>query len=85
MITQLDPMIPVTTTRGPGWAIALIDYSQEHHLIWVVALDTSGEVWSVPNPDIRLRANPTMGRLGRLFGTVSEKRAAGARKGGSDG
>jgi hypothetical protein len=41
----------------------VIDYGEEHNLIWVVALDASGEIWCSPNPKVRMRANWTMGRL----------------------
>ena len=38
--TQLNPTLPVTVEgKGKGYAFAVIDYGQEHHLIWVVALD----------------------------------------------
>lgn len=64
MITQLNPMIPVTIPskdNARGYAFALIDYSQEHDVVWGVALD-SGEVWWVPNPDVRIDTNWSMGR-----------------------
>lgn len=61
--TQLRPSIPVTVLeKGKGSAIAVIDYGEEHNLIWVVALDDSGEIWCSPNPKVRLRNNWTMGR-----------------------
>lgn len=62
MIKQLDPPIPVATTRGKGYALLVIDYSQEHHLMWVVALDDTGEIWTLANPEVRVRINPTLGR-----------------------
>lgn len=63
MFTQLDPSLPVTVEgKGKGYAFAVIDYGQEHHLIWVVALDDSGEIWSAPNPKVRMANNWTMGR-----------------------
>ena len=43
-------------------AFAVIDYGEEHNLIWVVTLDDSGEIWCSPNPKVRMRANWTMGR-----------------------
>ena len=58
---QLNPPIPVETARGKGFAHVLIDYSQEHHLLWVVFLDATGECWTVPNPEIRLQSNVSMG------------------------
>jgi hypothetical protein len=61
--TQLNPCIPVSVLeKGKGTAIAVIDYGQEHNLIWVVALDESGEIWCSPNPKVRLQKNWTMGR-----------------------
>lgn len=61
MILRLDPPLPLDTPRGSGWAHLIIDYGQEHDLIWVVFLDASGECWSVRNGEVRLRPNRTMG------------------------
>lgn len=47
--------------KGKGYAFACIDYGQEHHLIWVIGFD-SGEIWSVPNPEVHLQKNWTMNR-----------------------
>jgi hypothetical protein len=64
MMLQLHPAIPVYHEKhGTGYAVGWQDYSQEHHLIWIVAFDKTGEVWSVPNPEIRLQFNYTMGRV----------------------
>lgn len=61
--TQLDPPLPVhILDKGPGFAIAVIDYGQEHNLIWVTAIDETGEIWCAPNPRVRMQANWTMGR-----------------------
>ena len=61
--TQLSPELPVTVIgKGNGMAFAVIDYGEEQNLIWVVALDDSGEIWCSPNPIVRLRSNWTMGR-----------------------
>ncbi len=60
---QLDPTIPVTVLdKGPGFAFAVIDYGQEHNLIWVTAINETGEIWCAPNPQVRLQGNWTMGR-----------------------
>ncbi len=60
---QLDPTIPVTVLdKGPGFAFAVIDYGQEHNLIWVTAINETGEIWCAPNPRVRLQGNWTMGR-----------------------
>ena len=36
MILQLNPQIPLITEKGSGQAILLLDYSEEHDLMWVV-------------------------------------------------
>lgn len=61
--TQLDPPIPLTVLeKGDGFAVGVIDYGQEFDLLWVVALNESGEIWSAPNPQVRMQANWSMGR-----------------------
>ena len=62
MITQLNPCLPVVTTRGKGWAYFLIDRSQEHDLEWVVFLDEGGYCWTFTNADIRIQQNQSLGR-----------------------
>lgn len=63
MLTQLNPTIPLHVLgKGDGYAVAVIDYGQEHNLIWVTALDASGEIWCAPNHTVRLGQNWTMGR-----------------------
>lgn len=59
---QLDPQVPVVSPKGNGQAIGWLDYSQEHHMIWIVAQDATGEVWLWSNSQIKLRDNPTTGR-----------------------
>ncbi len=60
---RLDPTIPVhVIDKGPGFAFAVIDYGQEHNLIWVTAINETGEIWCAPNPQVRLQGNWTMGR-----------------------
>lgn len=61
MILQLDPCLPLVTVKGKGFAHFLIDYGQEHDLIWVVFLKDSGECWCVQNKDVRMEKNFTMG------------------------
>lgn len=60
-LLQLSPSLPVVTPRGKGEAIVMIDPGREHHLQWVVVLQ-NGQVWTFENPDIRVQANPTIGR-----------------------
>ena len=61
--TQLNPTIPLHVLgKGDGYAIGMIDYGQEHNLIWVTAVDATGELWCAPNHKVRLGKNWTMGR-----------------------
>jgi len=62
MILQLDPPLPMTTPKGAGLAHFLIDYGAETHLMWVVFMDEDGSCWTVPNPEVRIAANWSMGR-----------------------
>lgn len=59
---QLNPTIPLRTSRGGGEAIAVIDYSSEHDLMWVIIDDATGEVWTTPNADVRGFKNYSVGR-----------------------
>ena len=44
MFTQLNPPIPLHVLgKGDGYALAVIDYGQEHNLIWVTAIDDTGD------------------------------------------
>ena len=62
MITQLNPPLPLDTPKGSGLAHFVIDYGPEANLVWVVFMDKDGACWSVPNPEIRMALNWTMGR-----------------------
>ena len=62
MITQLDPPLPLETPKGAGLAHFVVDYGPEADLLWVVFMDKDGACWSVPNPEIRMSFNWTMGR-----------------------
>jgi len=65
---QLNPTIPlIVAGKGKGHAIAVIDYGEEHNLVWVTAIDENGEIWCVPNALVRLRANWTLGRSAPNF------------------
>lgn len=63
MFFRLNPTIPVEVLeKGSGEALAWLDYSSEHDLMWVVGLDRNGEVWCVPNYQVRLLKNYSVGR-----------------------
>lgn len=65
MITQLNPPLPLETAKGAGLAHFVIDYGPESDLLWVVFMDADGACWSVPNPDVRMSSNWSMGRRKR--------------------
>ena len=60
---QLQPALPVLTPHGKGWAHLVINAGLESHLMWVVAMDETGEVWTLPNWMIRFTPNCTAERF----------------------
>ncbi len=61
--TQLVSSIPLFVIgKGKGTAFGVIDYGPEHNLIWVTAIDETGEIWCAPNAKVRMRGNWSMGR-----------------------
>lgn len=65
MILQLDPMLPVIVTskdNRTGYAFLVTDRGEECYKFWSVIMDDSGEIWDVPNPEVRVQRNWTMGR-----------------------
>lgn len=87
MFTQLNPTIPLHVLgKGDGYAIGMIDYGQEHNLIWVTALDESGEIWCAPNNKVRLGKNWTMGRTeNRLITQDKQQSSAEAATAAEEG
>lgn len=74
--TQLNPPIPLhVLEKGDGYALAVIDYGQEHNLIWVTAIDSTGEIWCAPNPKVRMLKNWTAGRLPNVWDQSSKTAA----------
>ena len=64
MIVQLNPPIPMRhIEKGDGYAIAMIDYSQEHDILWVIAIDETGEIWTAMNRNVRMQKNITLNRI----------------------
>ena len=65
MFTQLNPAIPLHVLgRGDGFALGVIDYGQEHNILWVTAITDTGEIWCAPNAEVRMQSNWSMGRGG---------------------
>jgi len=63
MILQLNPMIPILRVSDSleGYAFLVIDYSQEHDLLFTCAMD-NGEIWTLNNKEIRFCKNISMDR-----------------------
>jgi hypothetical protein len=74
MLVQLNPPLHMETPKGPGLAHFVIDYGPEAHLQWVVFMDADGACWTVPNPEIRISFNWTMGRRRAETATRDDKR-----------
>jgi hypothetical protein len=83
MITQLNPPLPLQTPKGSGWAHFVIDYGQESHLLWVVFMDADGACWVVPNPDVRMYYNWSVGRKKPDGRTAESARPTPLRPAGS--
>jgi hypothetical protein len=49
VFVQLNPPLPLETSKGSGWAHFVIDYGPESALLWVVFMDEDGACWTVPN------------------------------------
>lgn len=64
MMLQLNPTIPIIrmSDKMNGYAFMVIDYSQEHHLLFVCAMD-NGEIWTLNNKEIRIQSNISLERL----------------------
>ena len=62
-IIQLSPTIPLDTPKGSGLAHFFIWLSEEHHGIWKVCMDETGEWWDFENPDVRGTTSCTFGRI----------------------
>jgi len=62
VILQLNPPIPLVSSKGNCTAFFIIDYSTEHSLIFVTFLEDSGECWLFRNSEVRLQKNLTFGR-----------------------
>ena len=61
------------TSKGGGWAHFVIDHGPEASLLWVIFMDADGACWTVPNSEVRMSFNWTMGR--RKLEVVEEKPA----------
>ena len=63
MMIQLNPMLPIfrVSDEMEGYAFLVIDYSQEHNLLFTCAMD-NGEIWTLSNQEIRFSKNISLNR-----------------------
>ena len=63
MMLQLNPMIPIVRVNDEmkGFAFVIIDYSQEHDLLYVCGME-NGEIWTLSNKEIRFQKNISLNR-----------------------
>lgn len=61
MILQLQPTIWLKTAKGTGLAHFIIDYGEEHDILWGICMDDTGEWWWLANPEVRGLKNISLG------------------------
>ena len=56
-------MIPMTRKSDgmKGYAFLVIDYSQEHYILFVCAMD-NGDIWALNNKELSMQSNLSLGR-----------------------
>jgi len=69
MILQLNPMIPIIrkSDNMKGYAFLVLDYSQEHYLLFVCAFD-NGDIRTLNNTEISIE-NQSLGRKNNFLKT----------------
>ena len=73
-VTRLDPTIPMCYGRkhAGGWitrhgrAFAMIDYSEDQYVHFVIADNETGQVWIVDNRFVRVEGNQSLGTTNEL-------------------
>jgi len=63
MMIQLNPTLPIVRIKDgmSGYAFMVIDYSQEHNLLFTCAMD-DGQIWTLSNQEIRVQKNISLDR-----------------------
>jgi hypothetical protein len=63
MMLQLNPTLPIErrSDKMKGYAFAIIDYSQEHDLLFICSME-NGDIWCLNNKDIKMQLNISLGR-----------------------
>lgn len=62
IIYEFTNRIEVTTPKGDGIILYLIDYGHESNTIYTIIIDSTGELWQFTHRDIKVKSNITFGR-----------------------
>lgn len=62
MIHEFTNRIEVTTPKGDGVILYMIDYGHESNTIYTVIIDATGEFWQFTHKEIKAKSNITFGR-----------------------
>lgn len=67
---QLNPMIPIIRVKDQmeGYAFLVIDYSQEHNILFTCAM-SNGEIWTLSNKEVRFQKNISLDRKNITYDT----------------
>jgi len=70
MMLQLNPMIPIIRVKDQmeGYAFLVIDYSQEHNILFTCAM-SNGEIWTLSNKEVRFQKNISLDRKNTTYDT----------------
>ena len=63
MIHEFTNRIEVTTPKGDGIILYMLDYGHETDTIYTVILNDTGEMWQYCHKDIIVKPNITFRRL----------------------
>jgi len=65
MIHEFNNRIEVSTPKGDGVIIYLIDYGHETDTIYAIIINKTGEIWQFTHKDIIVKPNITFRRNGK--------------------
>ena len=63
MIHEFTNRIEVTTPKGDGIILYMLDYGHETDTIYTVIINQTGEMWQFTHKDIIVKPNITFRRL----------------------
>lgn len=61
------PVIVISQDNRKGYAVAIDHDGAWNNRLWLVVMCDDGSFWEVPNPEIRMRSNWTMGVVRKLW------------------